>query len=285
MDLTGQVAIVTGGNSGIGAGIVRQFAALGAKVVIAARDVARSEALAAELRAGGAEVLVCKVDVTNADQVAQMISATLERFGGRDVLVNCAGTGTLSTVVDMIEEEWDMVMDTNLKGTFLCSQAVARWMIEAGKKGRIINISSINDKVPLAGEAHYCASKAGVLMFSKALALELAPYGINVNAVSPAGIETPLMEEALALPELRTALLKQIPRGRFGQPADVSKVVAFLASEWAEWVTGDTIYVDGGMHLVGEESYVYAFERAMGHDDRIPRVAFCWPPGALEEKE
>ena len=285
MDLTGQVAIVTGGNSGIGAGIVRQFAALGAKVVIAARDVARSEALAAELRAGGAEVLVCKVDVTNADQVAQMISATLERFGGRDVLVNCAGTGTLSTVVDMIEEEWDMVMDTNLKGTFLCSQAVARWMIEAGKKGRIINISSINDKVPLAGEAHYCASKAGVLMFSKALALELAPYGINVNAVSPAGIETPLMEEALALPELRTALLKQIPRGRFGQPADVSKVVAFLASEWAEWVTGDTIYVDGGMHLVGEESYVYAFERAMGHDDRIPRMAFCWPPGALEEKE
>jgi NAD(P)-dependent dehydrogenase (short-subunit alcohol dehydrogenase family) len=185
----------------------------------------------------------------------------------------------------MIEEEWDLVIDTNLKGVFLCSQAAARWMIANGKKGRIINISSINDKIPIAGEAHYCASKGGVVMFTKTLALELAPYGINVNAVSPAGIDTPLMEEALELPELRQAILKQIPRGRFGKPMDVAKAVVFLASEWAEWVTGDVMYVDGGMHLVGEESYVYAFERAMGHGDQLPKVPFCWPVGALEKSE
>jgi len=285
MDLTGRVAIVTGGNSGIGAGVVRQFAALGAKAVIAARDVERGEALAQELRADGAEVLVVKTDVVSAEQVNAMVARTVDVFGGIDILVNSAGTGTLSTVVDMIEEEWDLVMNINLKGTFLCSQAVARWMIEAGRRGRIINVSSINDKIPIAGEAHYCASKGGVLMFTKTLALELAPYGINVNAVSPGGIETPMMEETLMVPELRHALLKQIPRGRFGQPEDVAKVVAFLASEWAEWVTGDTIYVDGGMHLVGEESYVYAFERAMGHEHLIPRVPFCWPAGTLEEEQ
>jgi NAD(P)-dependent dehydrogenase (short-subunit alcohol dehydrogenase family) len=121
------------------------------------------------------------------------------------------------------------------------------------------------------------------MMFTRSAALELAPYGIHVNAIAPAMIQTPMIEEVTVIPELHAAHLKQVPFGRFGTPEDVAKVAAFLASPWSDWITGASIPVDGGMHLVGEESYLWAIERAMRHHDQIPRVPMCWPPGALEE--
>jgi len=281
MNLQSKVAIITGGASGIGAGIVRMFSQLGARVVIADVDVEKAQALARQLQGEGREALVVEVDVSKAEQVQAMVEKTVAAFGGIDILVNSAGVGTLSSIVDMLEEEWDWIINVNLKGTFLCTQAVARWMIEHGRRGKIINLSSINEQVPLAGEAHYCASKGGVMMFTRAAALELAPYGIHVNAIAPGMIETPLTEEITQIPELRAAHLKQIPFGRFGKPEDVAKVAAFLASEWSDWITGSSIYVDGGMHLVGEESYLWAVERAMMHHDSIPKVPLCWPPGEM----
>jgi NAD(P)-dependent dehydrogenase (short-subunit alcohol dehydrogenase family) len=283
MNLADRVAIVTGGASGIGRAIARQFAELGAGVVIADIDLEGAKAVAEEIEASEGEALAVEADVSKADSVEAMVQATLERFGQIDILVNNAGVGTLSSIVEMIEEEWDWVMDVNLKGVFLCTRAVARWMIENGHRGKIINLSSINEQIPLAGEAHYCASKGGVMMFTRAAALELAPYGIHVNAIAPGMTETALTEEITQIPELRAAHLKQIPLGRFGRPEDVAKVAAFLASEWSDWVTGHTLYADGGMHLVGEESYLWAVERAMMHHDRIPKVPLCWPPGALEK--
>lgn len=280
IDLSGKVAIVTGGASGIGRGIAQMFARLGAAVVIADVEIVAAEEVAAELKADGHPALAVEVDVQNATTVEDMLARTVERFGGVDILVNSAGVGTESSIVDMLEEEWDWVVGVNLKGTFLCTRAVAKWWIANRRKGKIINLSSINETVPLAGEAHYCASKGGVMMFTRAAALELAPYGIHVNALAPGLIETPLTEEVTLIPELRQAHLKQIPFGRFGQPEDVAKAAAFLASEWSDWVTGHSLFVDGGMHLLGEESYLWATERAMLHHNRIPKVPMCWPPGA-----
>jgi NAD(P)-dependent dehydrogenase (short-subunit alcohol dehydrogenase family) len=284
LDLTGKVALVTGGGSGIGQGIARMFASLGASVAVADLDLSGAESTAHALEAEGHPALALEVDVQTADSVDAMVTRTIESLGGLDILVNSAGVGSESMIVDMLEEEWDWVLGVNLKGTFLCTRAAARWWIAQKRPGKIINLSSINETVPLAGEVHYCASKGGVMMFTRAAALELAPYRIHVNALAPGMIETPLTEEVTQIPELRRMHLKQVPFGRFGQPEDVARAAAFLASEWSDWVTGHTLFVDGGMHLVGEESYVWAMERAMRHDDSIPRVPLCWPPGALEDK-
>jgi len=282
IDLSGQTAVITGGGSGIGAGIARTFGALGANLVIGDVEMETASEVVAELEQAGYPVLLCQVDVQDAAQVDALVEQTVARFGGVDILVNSAGVGTLSSIVDMLDEEWDWVLGVNLKGTFLCTRAVARWWLRNGRRGKIINLSSINEAVPLAGEAHYCASKGGVMMFTRAAALELAPYGIHVNAVAPAMIQTPMIEEVSVVPELHATHLKQVPFGRLGKPEDVAKVVAFLASPWSDWITGASIPVDGGMHLVGEESYLWAIERAMGHHDQIPRVPMCWPPGALD---
>ena len=284
MNLAHKVAIVTGGASGIGRAIARQFAALGASVVVADIALEGAQAVAAEIAAAGGQALAVEVDVAQAEAVENMLQATLERFGQVDLLVNSAGVGTLSSIVEMTEEEWDWVLNVNLKGTFLCTRAVARWLIENKRKGKIINLSSINETVPLAGEVHYSASKGGVMMLTRAAALELAPYGIHVNAIAPGMIETALTEEVSQIPELRAAHLKQIPFGRFGQPEDVAKVAAFLASAWSDWVTGHSLAVDGGMHLVGEESYLWAVERAMRHHDSIPKVPVCWPAGEIRDE-
>jgi 3-oxoacyl-[acyl-carrier protein] reductase len=287
LNLGGKTAIITGGGSGIGAGIARMYGALGANLVIADVEMETAEEVAAELKAAGYPHLLHETNIQDAGAVEALVEATVERFDGIDILVNSAGVGTLSSIVDMLEEEWDWVLGVNLKGTFLCTRAVVRWWLKEARQGRIINMSSINEWVPLMGEAHYCASKGGVMMFTRAAALELAPYGIRVNAIAPGMIETPMTAEVTVVPELHSAHLKQVPFGRFGQPEDVAKVAAFLASPWSDWITGASIPVDGGMHLVGEESYLWAIERAMGHHDQVPRVPVCWPPGApeLDEEE
>jgi len=283
IDLSGKTTIITGGGSGIGAGIARMFGALGANLVIADVEMETAEEVVAELEQAGYPVLLVQVDVQNAGQVDALVEQTVARFGTVDILVNSAGVGTLSSIVDMLEEEWDWVLGVNLKGTFLCTRAVVRWWLQNGQRGKIINLSSINEAIPLAGESHYCASKGGVMMFTRSAALELAPYGIHVNALAPGMIETPMTEEVSVVPELHAAHQKQVPFGRFGKPEDVAKVAAFLVSPWADWITGASIPVDGGMHLIGEESYIWAIERAMGHHDQIPKAPMCWPPGALEE--
>ena len=283
-DLSDKTAVVTGGGSGIGAGIAHTFGALGANLVIGDVEMETAGQIAADLEGAGYPTLLVEVDVQEAKQVDALIEEAVARFGGVDVLVNSAGVGTLSSIVDMLEEEWDWVLGVNLKGTFLCTRAVARWWLQNGRRGKIVNLSSINEAVPLAGEAHYCASKGGVMMFTRSAALELAPYGIHVNAIAPAMIQTPMIEEVTVIPELHAAHLKQVPFGRFGTPEDVARVAAFLASPWADWITGASIPVDGGMHLIGEESYLWAIERAMRHHDQIPKVPMCWPPGALGEK-
>ena len=285
IDLNGQTAIITGGGSGIGAGIARTFGVLGAGLTIGDVEMETASEVVAELEEAGYPVLLVEVDVQDAKQVEALIEQAVARFGGVDILVNSAGVGTVSTIADMLEEEWDWVLGVNLKGTFLCTRAVVRWWLENGRRGRIINLCSINERVPLAGEAHYCASKGGVMMFTRSAALELAPHGIHVNAIAPGMIETPMTEEVSVIPELRAAHLKQVPQGRFGKPEDVAKVAAFLASPWSDWITGASIPVDGGMHLVGEESYIWAIERAMGHHNQIPKAPMCWPPGALEDGE
>jgi NAD(P)-dependent dehydrogenase (short-subunit alcohol dehydrogenase family) len=239
--LSGKTAIITGGGSGIGAGIARTFGALGANLVIGDIEMETANPVAAELEQAGYPVLLCQVDVQDAKQVEALVEGAVTRFGGVDILVNSAGVGTLSSIVDMLEEEWDWVLGVNLKGTFLCTRAVARWWLGNDRRGKIINLSSINEAVPLAGEAHYCASKGGVMMFTRATALELAPYGIHVNAIAPAMIDTPMIEEVSVIPELHAAHLKQVPFGRFGKPGDVAKVAAFLASPWSDWITGASL--------------------------------------------
>ncbi len=277
LNVENKVAIVTGGASGIGAAVVAQFTDLGMKVVIADLDEDLGGKLEQKLVDKGKECLFHQLDVSKSDQVSTLVATTLSRYQTIDVLVNCAGVGGLSSYFDLIEEEWDWVLDTNLKGTHLMCFAVGRVMADKSIKGRIVNVSSINDEIPVVGLSAYATSKAGISGLTRALALELAPFGINVNAIRPGTIDTPLMKEPLELTELAQALIRQIPRGRYGQPEDVAKVITFLVSDLGEWVTGAIIPVTGGMHLVGETSFYYYFERAMMHEDQLPDIPFCRP--------
>jgi glucose 1-dehydrogenase len=280
IDLSNRVAMITGGGSGIGFGIGRRFAELGAKVALCDVEYEDAQVAAEELRESGGRAMAVELDVSDAVAVESVVDSIVKELGHVDVLVNAAGAGTMSPLLEMLEEEWDLVLDVNLKGTFLCTKFVARKMRERGEGGKIINLSSINEEIPLAGECNYCASKGGVRMFTRAAALELAPYGITVNAIGPGATETSSMEEVLQAPELRGEILRQIPLGRYGQPEDVAKVAVFLASELSDWVTGHTLYCDGGMHLLGEQSYLWVFERLMGH--QVPDMPMCQPPGSVE---
>jgi NAD(P)-dependent dehydrogenase (short-subunit alcohol dehydrogenase family) len=280
--LDGKVAIVTGGSSGIGKAIVKTYLDHGAKVMIVDVDEEGLQETEKELAKFKEKVLLVKGDVTKVEDVRKTVDETVKKWTKIDVLVNNAGVGTISSLIEMTEEEWDYVLDINLKGMFLFTREVAKVMIEQ-KGGCVINLSSINEEVPLAGEIHYCVSKGGVKMLTRAVALELAPYNIRVNAIAPGMTETALTEEILVIPELKGAVLHQIPLGRIGRPKDIAKVAVFLASDYASWVTGSTICVDGGMHLIGEESYLYPLHRAMGFEEKIPKAPMCWPPKYKEE--
>jgi 3-oxoacyl-[acyl-carrier protein] reductase len=244
MNQSDRVVLVTGGGHGIGRAISEVFARDGARVVIADRLASAAESVANAIRKEtAAEALPVEVDVRDAASVEAAVQQVIDRFDQIDVLVNNAGIYPNTPVVEMDEAEWDAVFDTNVKGMFLVSRAVARRMIDRGVGGRIVNISSGAAKSGRVGAAHYCASKAAVDMFTRVLALELASHDIVVNAVAPGLIEVPdwsLSDEYI------NALIALTPMGRIGQPEDIARAVLYLASPEATFITGSVLSVDGG---------------------------------------
>lgn len=250
MRLEGRVAIITGAGGGIGKGIVLRLAEEGADVVLVDLDRPAAEAAAAKVTVLGRRALVSPTNVTITQQVNEMVAQTLD-FGGRiDILVNNAGVEIIRPVFEISESDWDKTLDVNLKGAWLCSQAVARSMAQADNGGKIINVGSIMSEMPAPGEPHYAASKGGILMLTKAMALDLAPYQINVNAIGPGVVKNGLSSKGcLSDPVTAEKIAAGIPLRRPGSPRDIGNAVVFLASAEADYITGVMLYVDGGMIL------------------------------------
>ncbi len=246
MQLERKVAIVTGAAQGIGREIAVLFASCGAKVVICDVDEEKVQAVKDEITAKGGSVIAFKVDVTDFHRVDEVAKKTVDKLGGIDILINNAGITRDGLIVRMKEEDWDSVLDVNLKGAFNGIKAVARLMMKASS-GRIVNISSIIGIIGNAGQANYAASKAGIIGLTKAAARELAPRGINVNAIAPGFIKTGMTERLSG--EVKSNMLKAIPLARFGEPLDVAKTALFLVSPAAGYITGQVIQVDGGMAM------------------------------------
>ncbi len=244
-DLTNKVAVVTGASRGIGRAIALHLAELGAKVVVNySGSQEKAEAVVAEIESNGGSAIAVQANVADADAVNTLMKAAVETYGSLDILINNAGITRDNLLMRMKEEDWDAVMNTNLKGVFLCTKAVTRQMMKQ-RAGRIVNIASIVGVAGNAGQANYVAAKAGVIGLTKTAAKELAVRNIFVNAVAPGFIDTEMTEE---LPEdIKAQMLTQIPLAKLGKPEDVAKVVAFLASDDASYMTGQTLHVDGGM--------------------------------------
>lgn len=248
MSLEGKIAIVTGagrGGRGIGRGIALALAHAGADVVITSRsNIADAEAVAEAVRETGRTALAIPCDVSDAASVDSLFATVKEQLGRVDILVNNAGITRDTLLLRMSEDDWDGVLDANLKGTFLCTRAAAKIMLKQ-KSGRIINITSVNGQVGSPGQANYSASKAGMIGFTKSVARELASRNITVNAVAPGFIDTQMTDFVSG--DSREKLLEKIPLGRFGTAEDVGAAVAFLASEAASYITGQTLTIDGGL--------------------------------------
>ncbi|HLV79376.1 MAG TPA: 3-oxoacyl-[acyl-carrier-protein] reductase [Chthonomonadaceae bacterium] len=247
MRLQEKVAIVTGAGRGIGRAIARTLAQEGAKVVINySRSAEAAEQAAAQICAQGGEAIAVPADVADAAQVDALFAAAQERFGRLDLLVNNAGITRDKLLLRMSEEDWDAVVDTNLKGAFLCARAAAPLFLKQ-KSGVIVNVGSVIGTVGGAGQANYSASKAGLFGLTKSLAKELGSRNVRVNAVAPGFIETEMTQ--VLKPDYREAILRQIPLGRFGAVEDVARVVAFLCSEDAAYIQGQVISIDGGLFM------------------------------------
>ncbi|TFE03529.1 3-oxoacyl-[acyl-carrier-protein] reductase [Jeotgalibacillus sp. R-1-5s-1] len=245
MNLDGKAVLVTGASRGIGRAIAIHLANQGADIAVNfSGSEAKANEVAEEIRSLGRKAIVIKANVSDAEEVQAMVKETVNEFGKIDVLVNNAGITKDNLLMRMKEEEWDQVMDVNLKGVFLTTKAVTRPMMKQ-RAGRIINVSSIVGVMGNPGQANYVASKAGVIGLTKTAAKELASRGITVNAIAPGFIETDMTGE---LPEdVQAAMKNMIPLDRFGQPEDIAKAVAFFASEDSSYITGQTLHVDGGM--------------------------------------
>jgi len=255
--LENQIALVTGGSSGIGAGIARAMGSAGAMVVvnyISSEDDANT--VVREIKDAGGEAIPVRADVSDEEQVLSMFKTVFNKCGTLDILVNNAGVQKDANLVDMSLSQWQKVLDINLTGAFLCAREAAREFMRRGvdvKKskaaGKIIFISSVHEVIPWAGHANYAASKGGIMLLMKSIAQELAPHKIRVNSIGPGAIKTNINRNAWATPESEAALLKLIPYKRVGEPEDIGHVAVWLASDDSDYVTGTTIFADGGMLL------------------------------------
>lgn len=243
--LENKVALVTGASRGIGKAIALDLASNGASIAVNyAGNEAKANEVVDEIKANGGNAIAIKADVSNGDEVQAMIKEVLNEFGQLDILVNNAGITRDNLLMRMKDSEWDDVIDTNLKGVFLCTKAVTRQMMKQ-RNGRIINITSVVGVSGNAGQANYVAAKAGVIGLTKTTAKELASRNITVNAVAPGFITTDMTDELNE--DIKADLLKQIPLATLGEPSDIANVVTFLSSEKSKYITGQTLHVNGGM--------------------------------------
>ena len=241
-----KVVLVTGGASGIGQAVCLAFAREGAGIGIADKNLENSEVIAQKIREMERNALALKVDVTCPDSVMEMVKKTVGELGQIDILVNSAGIREVVSFLTLSFEQWQDVIATNLTGTFLCGQAVAQYLVKSGRSGKIVNIASVMGFLGSPNRAAYVSSKHGVVGLTKAMAIELGPKNIRVNAVAPATTETGMTAAKFADPEYASSVRKTFPVGRWGKPDDIAKLVLFLASEEADFITGATYIIDGG---------------------------------------
>jgi glucose 1-dehydrogenase len=255
--LQGQKALVTGASSGIGRAIAHSLGDAGADVVINyVSDEDKAEALAGEIRAKGSRAVALRADVSDESQVRAMFSAMLEEFGTIDILVNNAGLQQDAPFHDLTLAQWNKVLGVNLTGQFLCAREAVREFMRRGVRpevscsaGKILCVSSVHEVIPWAGHVNYATSKGGVMLMMKSLAQEVAPYRIRVNSICPGAIRTPINMEAWATPAAYAELLKLIPYKRIGEPEEIGRAAVWLASDYADYVHGISLFVDGGMTL------------------------------------
>ncbi len=246
LKLSGKVALVTGGAQGIGKAVALLLAHNGADIVVSDINLEKAEETAREIESLGVKAMAVKVNVANLSDVEHMTGAILERFGKIDILVNNAGITRDKLILRMTEEDWDAVLGVNLKGTFNCTKTVVRHMAKQ-RSGKIVSIASVVGEMGNAGQANYAASKAGVIGLTKTIAREFAQRGINVNAIAPGYIETPMTE---VLPEkVKEELKRLIPMERLGKPGDIAEAVLFLVSEESNYITGHVLKVNGGIYM------------------------------------
>lgn len=251
MRLENKVAIVTGAATGIGQAIALQFAREGAAVAVdyvgkpgTADDTIHQMG---KIKDWGGKALAVNADISNPDQVADLVKQTVDKFGRLDIFVNNAGIETKHPIQDFPFNEWQKIIAVNLTGPFLCIQAAAKQMIAQGDGGRIVNISSIHEDLPMPTNAPYCATKGGLRMLMRTVAVELAPHQILVNNIGPGAVYTPIDADIQAKPEVEKALMAEIPLGRWGKPEEIAAMAVFLASDEGSYCTGSTFFVDGGM--------------------------------------
>jgi NAD(P)-dependent dehydrogenase (short-subunit alcohol dehydrogenase family) len=247
MEFAGKVAVVSGSASGIGRAILTGFLNEGARGVLADIDDDWGPEVAEQLRSDGKEVTYVKTDVRKTTDVTSLFETAVHKYGGVDVLVDCAGVGVHSEIADMTDEEWDFQVDVQLRGVFLMCRAAARQMIKQGRGGRIINIGSTASAVARFRSGPHSASKAGVILLTKVLSLELARYGITANVVAPGLTDVgPTSKSGGSTPEYQAAFIREVPLGRLAKPEEMADAVLFFASNRASFITGQVLYVDGG---------------------------------------